>query len=25
VDGEPLPPRSAARFRVVHDILKVQV
>ncbi len=25
VDGEPLPPRSSARFRVVRDILRVQV
>ena len=25
VDGEPLPPRSSARFRVVRDALKVQV
>lgn len=25
VDGEPLPPRAAARFRVVRDILRVQV
>lgn len=24
VDGEPLPPRASARFRVVRDILKVQ-
>lgn len=25
VDGEPLPPRSSASFRVVQDVLKVQV
>lgn len=25
VDGEPLAPRSSARFRVVRDVLKVQV
>lgn len=25
VDGEPLPPRSSARFRIVRDILRVQV
>lgn len=25
VDGEPLPPRSSARFRIVRDILQVQV
>jgi len=25
VDGEPLPPRSRARFQIVRDVLKVQV